>query len=161
MTQLPTDKDKHVSTTQDDEVTGVFKSGELPIHRLNSGTNSAVSDVAVDRAAEDPRNTGFEAPDALTPITRGAISTEGIEPKGAGTVEEALDSLEASVAKADALVQSVEQRQSQIDEAYQKAEAMLAEVNRIAAAMTFSDSLRERVNATVARTRRLRGQSGK
>jgi hypothetical protein len=38
---------------------------------------------------------------------------------------------------------------------------MLAEVNRIAEAMTFSDSLRDRINATVARTRRLRGENGK
>jgi cell division septum initiation protein DivIVA len=76
-------------------------------------------------------------------------------------VADTLESLEASVAKVDALVQSVEQRQSQIEDAHQKAEAMLAEVNRIAEAMTFSDSLRDRINATVARTRRLRGENGK
>jgi hypothetical protein len=64
------------------------------------------------------------------------------------------------VAKVDALVQSVEQRQSQIEDAHNKAEAMLAEVSRIAEALTFSNALRDRINATVARTKRLRGNDG-
>jgi hypothetical protein len=37
---------------------------------------------------------------------------------------------------------------------------MLDEVNRIAEALTFSNELRDRINATVARTKRLRGNDG-
>lgn len=53
MTKLPTDMDHSDSGAAHGDVTGVFKSGDMPLQRLNSGTNSAVSDVAVDRAAED------------------------------------------------------------------------------------------------------------
>ena len=160
MTKLPTDMDQSDSGAAHGEVTGVFKSGDMPVQRLNSGTNSAVSDVAVERGAEDFHTAQdvVDADSGLTPITRAPIEEE-VDPRA--KVDETLESLEASAAKVDALVQSVEQRQSQIEEAHQKAEAMLAEVNRIAEAMTFSDSLRERINATVARTRRLRGENGK
>lgn len=159
MSKLP-GTDDHESGASHGEVTGVFKSGDMPVHRLNSGTNSAVSDVAVDRGADDFRADELIGTEQeLTPITRAPVSEEGPDP--VVSVANTLENLEASVAKVDALVQSVEQRQSQIEEAHQKAEAMLAEVNRIAEAMTFSDTLRERINATVARTRRLRGENGK
>ena len=160
MTKLPTDMDHSDSGAPHGEVTGVFKSGDMPLQRLNSGTNSAVSDVAVDRGAEEfqPTQT-FGVEQGMTPITRAPVEEELVDPKA--KIADTLESLEASAAKVDALVQSVEQRQSQIEEAHQKAEAMLAEVNRIAEAMTFSDSLRERINSTVARTRRLRGENGK
>lgn len=161
MTKLPTDMDHSDSGAAHGDVTGVFKSGDMPLQRLNSGTNSAVSDVAVDRAAEDldTAKSLVDFDTGMTPITRAPVEEEAPDPKV--KVTDTLESLEASVAKVDALVQSVEQRQSQIEDAHQKAEAMLAEVNRIAEAMTFSDSLRDRINATVARTRRLRGENGK
>jgi len=53
-------------------------------------------------------------------------------------------------------VQSIEQRRVQIEETYQKAEAMLAEAQRITASLQVGDALRERIEATIARTRGLR-----
>ena len=64
--------------------------------------------------------------------------------------------LEASLAKVEETVQSIEQRRVQIEETYQKAEAMLAEAHRISASLQLGDALRERIEATVARTRGLR-----
>jgi hypothetical protein len=53
-------------------------------------------------------------------------------------------------------VQSIEQRRAQIEETYQKAEAMLAEAQRISASLQVGDALRQRIEATIARTRGLR-----
>lgn len=155
MSKLPTGSDSHDSANSHGEVTGVFKSGEIPVHRLSEGANSAVSEVAVEREA-DPvlTHSSIDYESALTPISLG---TTDETPVAKTVAEEKIETLEASVAKVDALVQSVEQRQSQIEEAHQKAEAMLEEVTRIAEALTFSNDLRDRINATVARTKRLRG----
>lgn len=139
------------------ESAAVFKSDEIHVQRFNAGTNSAVSDVPVERAAFEGRS-GVDHDDGpeLTPITRAAeAADDDPAPQPAG----GLDAIDAAVAKVDELVQAVEARQAQIEEAQQKAEATLAEVNRIAEALTFSNALRERINATVARTRRLRSSS--
>jgi hypothetical protein len=159
MTKLPTGTEGGDSPNAHGEAPGVFKSGDMPVHRLSPGATSAVSEVAVERGVEPVlSDMGTEDETALTPISHIAVEDA---PSSRTTAEEKLEDLEVSVAKVDAIVQSVEQRQAQIEEAHQKAEAMLSEVNRIAEAMTFSNALRDRINATLARTRRLRGDNGK
>ena len=117
----------------------VFKSSGVTVHRLNSATNSAVSDVAVARGIEEIP-TGHSIDSEIAALTPG--DAEGV--------------LEASLAKVEETVQSIEQRRVQIEETYQKAEAMLAEAHRISASLQLGDALRERIEATVARTRGLR-----
>ena len=158
MSNIPTSPDEKNSEGSLPETTSVFKSGDPTVQRLNPGANSAVSDVAVARAAEDSFQKSELIPEASeSPAERSLVDEEST---AAASATATLENLEATVAKVDALVQSVEQRQSQIEDAHSKAEAMLAEVNRIAEALTFSDSLRERINATVARTKRLRSNGG-
>lgn len=147
MSNIPTGPDESNLETPPAETASVFKSGDPTVQRLNIGANSAVSDVAVTRASED----AFQRVD-FTPEVSGSTAVT--------SAAETLETLEATVAKVDALVESVEQRQSQIEDAHNKAEAMLVEINRIAEALTFSDALRERIDATVARTKRLRSNNG-
>ena len=137
------------------EGAAVFKSDEMHVQRFNAGTNSAVSDVPVERAAFEGRSSGDHGTEpAFAPVTHAAGADI---PAPAPAAE--LGAIAVAAAKVDGLVQAVESRQAQIEEAHQKAEATLAEVNRIAEALTFSNALRERINATVARTRRLRSSS--
>jgi hypothetical protein len=158
MSNIHTGSDEHNLEHPHPETTSVFKSGDPTVHRLNAGANSAVSDVAVTRAAED----SFQKSELIPAVSESTPERSSVD-EGSTVVAsatETLEKLEASAAKVDALVQSVEQRQTQIEDAHNKAEAMLAEVNRIAEALTFSNTLRERIDATVARTKRLRGNSG-
>ena len=67
-----------------------------------------------------------------------------------------VEALQDTLAKADALVESFEQRQAKLAEAYDQAEKMLEEVSRIKEALTFDNKLRERIEATIARTKNLR-----
>lgn len=158
MTNIPTGPDATEPENPSIEVTGVFKSGDLAVQRLKPGATSAVSDIAVERASEDlfQKSELISEASASPPVA--PVVDEGAA--AVASAAETLETLEETVAKVDALVQSVEQRQSQIEDAHNKAEAMLAEVSRIAEALTFSNALRDRINATVARTKRLRGNDG-
>jgi DNA repair ATPase RecN len=64
--------------------------------------------------------------------------------------------LQETLKKADAIVESFEERQAKLADAYDKAEKMLEEVTRIKESLTFDDKLRERIEATIARTKNLR-----
>jgi len=158
MSNINTGSDEHNLEHPHPETASVFKSGDPTVQRLNPGANSVVSDVAVARAAEDSFQKAHLTSEASELPPEKSFVDEGS--KAVASAAETLENLEATVAKVDALVQSVEQRQSQIEDAHSKAEAMLAEVNRIAEALTFSDGLRERINAMVARTKRLRSNGG-
>lgn len=140
--------------TGESESRGVFKSADMAPQRINAMTNSAVSDVAVERGIE-------ELPDAAASVGIEPAQTNDLQAVdeavfAAASVTQSLEDLQASMAKVNEVVQTVEQRQLQIEEAHQKAEAMLAEVSRISAALSFDNALRERIEATIARTRRLR-----
>ena len=67
-----------------------------------------------------------------------------------------VDALQETLKKADAIVESFEERQAKLADAYDKAEKMLEEVTRIKESLTFDDKLRERIEATIARTKNLR-----
>lgn len=157
MTSTPTGPVNHDGESSQAETASVFKSGEAPVHRLSVGTNSAVSDVAVERGAVEARTTVDVVAHPTPPVVVPAV-VEEVEER-MPQASRGADAIESAVAKVDALVQSVEARQAQIEEAHRKAEEMLAEVHQIAEALTFSDALRERINATVARTQRLRGEN--
>lgn len=156
MTNNSTDSNESGSKSSPGELAAVIKSGDPVVQRFNEGTNSVVSDVAIDRTPENLLPQSESYPTAASPA-----SPQGEIAPVAAQAAQTLENLEIAVAKADALVQSVEQRQSEIEDAYSKAQAMLDEVNRIAEALTFSDALRERINATVTRTKRLRANDGK
>ena len=158
MTNIPTGPDAAEPENPSKEFTGVFKSGDVAVQRLKPGATSAVSDIAVERASEELFQKSDLIPQATVSPPAAPIVDEGAA--AVASAAETLETLEETVAKVDALVQSVEQRQSQIEDAHNKAEAMLAEVSRIAEALTFSNALRDRINATVARTKRLRGNDG-
>jgi len=140
--------------TGESETRGVFKSAEMAPQRINAMTNSAVSDVAVERGLEELPNSAGSVVIEPTPTNALPVIEESVS--ATASVTQSLEDLQASMAKVNEVVQTVEQRQLQIEEAHQKAEAMLAEVSRISAALSFDNALRERIEATIARTRRLR-----
>jgi len=133
----------------------IFKSADHGPTKMNPLTNSAVSDVAVERAAEDFTPANFEVltnePAAPLPITKPA------EDQGVAAAAKAAEEIAASMAKVEAAVQSIEERQAEISESFHKAEELLAEVNRVRDALTFNDDLRNRIERTISRTRSLRG----
>jgi len=144
------------------ESSGVFKSAESTPQKFKAGTNSAVSDVAVERSEEsaiasiasiERRVEG--APEALTASRSDVDIVESSLPSAPDPAEE----LRAAAQKAEAIVESIAEREAKIEESYRKAEAMLNEVERIKESLTFDDALRRRIEATVARTRGLRGKS--
>lgn len=142
-------------------VTGVFKSTDYGPTKMNSMTNSAVSDVAVERGIESrtpARNTLALDRDPSTPV---APKPEETVEAGASQAARVVEDLQASMAKVDAAVQSIEERQAEIAESFQKAEELLAEVNRVRDALTFNDDLRKRIESTIKRTRALRANVDK
>ena len=80
----------------------------------------------------------------------------GQTPEAPKPEEKKVEALQETLAKADALVESFEQRQAKLTEVYDQAEKMLEEVSRIKEALTFDNKLRERIEATIARTKNLR-----
>ena len=80
----------------------------------------------------------------------------GQVPEAQKPEEQKVDALQETLAKADAIVESFEQRQAKLAEVYDQAEKMLEEVSRIKEALTFDNKLRERIEATIARTKNLR-----
>ncbi len=138
----------------------VFKSAEHGPTKMNSMTNSAVSDVAVERVAEavapaKPGSPEIERAAAISPVTEPPGQAEAAAP--AKVAEE----VAASMAKVGAAVQSIEERQAEINESFHKAEELLAEVTRVRDALTFNDDLRDRIERTISRTRNLRGNVSK
>lgn len=158
MTTVQTGSGGHDARSPNQEGAGVFKSGEPQIRRLNEGMNSAVSEVAIEHAALDDGHRADVDVEPASPTAARAVQDDAADASGSPTGD--LAAVESAVAKVDAIVQSVEARQAQIESAHEKAEAMLAEVNRIAEKLTISDALRDRINATLARTRRLRRETG-
>jgi len=158
MTNISTGSGEPESKGPSAEFTAVIKSGDPSVQRLKEGSNSVVSNIAVERSVENLSFQSAAASDAVS--IDPALSPIDDATRAATQTAQTLESLEVAVAKVDALVQSVEQRQSEIEDAHSKAKAMLDEVNRIAEALTFSNALRDRINATVARTKRLRGNDG-
>ena len=116
--------------------------------------NSAVSESAVSRAEiEVQKNQVYVG------ATPAAVPNEvfvGQTPEAPKPEEKKVEALQETLAKADALVESFEQRQAKLTEVYDQAEKMLEEVSRIKEALTFDNKLRERIEATIARTKNLR-----
>lgn len=133
---------------------GVLKSASSGPQRMNEFTNSAVSDSAVIRgetAAQKNELYVGHAPDAGPNEVYVGASPEPVS--GEATQVEAL---QETLKKADAIVESFEERQAKLADAYDKAEKMLEEVTRIKESLTFDNKLRERIEATIARTKNLR-----
>lgn len=156
---------KHPDDSRGDD--GVLKSTSSGPQRMNQFTNSAVSDSAVDRAAVGFQKNEVYIGDApalsQNEVYVGeapAVSPNEVfigqvpEPITDGSVQ--VDALQESLKKADAIVESFAERQAHLADAYNKAEKMLEEVTRIKEALTFDDKLRERIEATIARTKSLR-----
>ena len=148
----------------------VFKSADHGPTKMNSMTNSAVSDVAVERLAEaitpaDSEAVEIERAAAMAPVAESeaaaVLVTQAPEEIAAAAAAKAAEDIAASMAKVDAAVQSIEDRQAEISESFHKAEELLAEVTRVRDALTFNDDLRKRIERTVSRTRTLRGNVSK
>lgn len=148
-----------MSNFNSNESGGVFKSAESTPQKFKAGTNSAVSDVAVERA-EEPLDASLQRPaeSGPRPGPANGAELETVEPAMAAVPDPAED-LRAAAQKAEAIVESLAEREAKIEESYRKAEAMLNEVERIKESLTFDDALRRRIEATIARTRSLRGKS--
>jgi len=134
--------------------TGILKSTISGPQRMSEFMNSAVSESAVSRAEiEVQKNQVYVG------ATPAAVPNEvfvGQTPEAPKPEEEKVEALQETLAKADALVESFEQRQARLTEVYDQAEKMLEEVSRIKEALTFDNKLRERIEATIARTKNLR-----
>jgi hypothetical protein len=148
---------------------GILKSAKSGPQRMSEFVNSAVSEAAVDRAEVDVKKNEVYvgqaaqgAPnDVFVGATPGATADEvfvgaAAEPMKADPVTQALEELQGSLQRANTAVESVEERQAQIEAVYKKAEQMLEEVTRISEAMTVSSALRDRIKATMTRTKDLR-----
>jgi hypothetical protein len=122
--------------------------------RMSEFMNSAVSESAVSRAEiEVQKNQVYVG------ATPAAVPNEvfvGQTPEAPKPEEKKVEALQETLAKANALVESFEQRQAKLTEVYDQAEKMLEEVSRIKEALTFDNKLRERIEATIARTKNLR-----
>jgi len=114
--------------------TVVFTSGAKAPLQKNSYTNDAVSDRPVSRSPE----------------VRVSNEIEPISP------QEKLENLQVSIDKAEDMLASAEKRQEKIEGILQKSELLLEQVSRINEALTLDDSLRQRIDATLARTKNLR-----
>ncbi len=134
--------------------TGIVKSASSGPQRMSEFVNSAVSDSAVSRAEVE-----IQKNEVYVGAVPEAIPDEVFIGQTADTVvlpEQKVEALQETLAKADALVESFEQRQAKLTEVYDQAEKMLEEVSRIKEALTFDNKLRERIEATIARTKNLR-----
>lgn len=138
----------------------IFKSAEPSLTRMNSAMDSAISDVAVDRAVPIASPTDSETSTIEFSLPLG-VPPESEETLGASTAAKAVEAITASMAKVEAAVQSIEAREAEISESHQRAEELLAEVNRVRNALTFNDELRQRIDRTINRTRTLRGNVSK
>jgi DNA-directed RNA polymerase specialized sigma54-like protein len=134
--------------------TGILKSTTSGPQRMSEFMNSAVSESAVSRAEiEVQKNQVYVG------ATPAAVPNEvfvGQTPEAPKPEEKKVEALQETLAKANALVESFEQRQAKLTEVYDQAEKMLEEVSRIKEALTFDNKLRERIEATIARTKNLR-----
>jgi ABC-type enterochelin transport system substrate-binding protein len=134
--------------------TGILKSVSSGPQRMSEFVNSAVSESAVARA-----EVGIQKNEVYVGAVPEAAPDEVFIGQTADTVvlpEQKVEALQETLAKADALVESFEQRQAKLTEVYDQAEKMLEEVSRIKEALTFDNKLRERIEATIARTKNLR-----
>lgn len=133
---------------------GVLKSASSGPQRMSEFTNSAVSETAVSRSEVE-----FQKNEIYVGHTPDVVPNEvyiGASPEPISDESTQVDALQETLKKADAIVESFEERQAKLAEAYDKAEKMLEEVTRIKESLTFDDKLRERIEATIARTKNLR-----
>lgn len=143
---------------------GILKSASSGPQRMSEFVNSAVSESAVSRAeAEIKKNEVYvgSSPavmsnEVFVDQTSEPLQPEEHKPEAQKPEEQKVDALQETLAKADAIVESFEQRQAKLAEVYDQAEKMLEEVSRIKEALTFDNKLRERIEATIARTKNLR-----
>ncbi len=136
------------------DATSVLKSTTSGPQRMSEFVNSAVSENAVDRSELNiQQNKIFvgSSPD----VTPNEVFV-GQAPDPLTPQQQQVETLQDTLAKADAIVESFEQRQAKLAETYDQAEKMLEEVTRIKEALTFDNKLRERIEATIARTKSLR-----
>ncbi|MGA0055064.1 MAG: hypothetical protein ACO3JI_08550 [Steroidobacteraceae bacterium] len=144
-------------TTEDQvrpDESGVLKSADSAPQRMSEFVNSAISGSAVARSeVEIQKNEVYvgTAPE----VTPNEVFV-GQTPETQKPEERKVDALQETLAKADAIVESFEQRQAKLADVYDQAEKMLEEVSRIKEALTFDNKLRERIEATIARTKGLR-----
>jgi hypothetical protein len=138
---------------QPDE-SGILKSTTSAPQRMNEFMNSAVSESAVSRAEVEIHKNQVHV--GATPTIVPNEVFVGQSPDTSTEEDTKVDALQDTLAKADALVESFEQRQAKLAEVYDQAEKMLEEVSRIKEALTFDNKLRERIEATIARTKNLR-----
>lgn len=147
--------------------TSILKSAKSGPQRMSEFVNSAVSDNAVDRseleiqqnelyvgAGQETRPNEVyvgSSPDITPNEVFVGQASDPLTPQ-----QQQVETLQDTLAKADAIVESFEQRQAKLAEAYDQAEKMLEEVARIKEALTFDNKLRERIEATIARTKSLR-----
>ena len=134
--------------------TGIVKSVSSGPQRMSEFVNSAVSESAVARA-----EVGIQKNEVYVGASSKGVPNEvfvGQVPDVQQPEEQKVDALQETLAKADAIVESFEQRQAKLAEVYDQAEKMLEEVSRIKEALTFDNKLRERIEATIARTKNLR-----
>lgn len=133
---------------------GILKSANSGPQRMSEFVNSAVSDSAVSRAEVE-----IQKNEVYVGAAPEAVADEvfiGQAPTVAGPQEQKVEALQETLAKADAIVESLEQRQAKLADVYDQAEKMLEEVSRIKEALTFDNKLRDRIEATIARTKNLR-----
>jgi len=160
------DKKKPEELFRPDE-TSVLKSANSGPQRMSEFVNSAVSDGAVERSEiEIQKNEVYVGEGAQIRPNEVYVGTApqvtpdevfvGQGPDPRMPQQQQVEALQDTLAKADAIVESFEQRQAKLAEAYDQAEKMLEEVARIKEALTFDSKLRERIEATIARTKSLR-----
>jgi hypothetical protein len=143
---------------------GVLKSATSGPQRMSEFVNSAVSESAVSRAeTEIQKNEVYvgASPEVMSNDVFVGQTPESLRPQEHKLEEHQPEehkvaALQETLAKADAIVESFEQRQAKLAEVYDQAEKMLEEVSRIKEALTFDNKLRERIEATISRTKNLR-----
>jgi len=150
-----------------EESSELFKSAGSVPHKVDSFSHSAVSGHAVDHldetSAANKVFVGF-SPGAISDAVHVGSSPEALNQLHVGSEPEPvadagpspLDELEISVSKAAQMMQAVEAQRAEVESKLQEAQQILQQVEQIKSFISVDDTLRNRINATIARTASLR-----
>ena len=168
---------EHSNHEGTDAKTGIFRSSTHHAPKLDEALGSAVSGPAVDQVAvEHPANSLYVGPaaevsadhlhvgaaeqagpnDGLT----GSAQTQGPPEDQVAVLTAKVEKTQAALEQVNEMLQSVQNSKAELEHKHAEAQQMLAEVEKIHAALTVNDRLRQRIQDTLHRTSQLKSQLG-
>lgn len=160
-----------------DAKTGIFRSSTHHAPKLDEALGSAVSGPAVDQVVvEKSGNALYVGPTAeavADTLHVGAaqqagpndLLTSGAQPQEpprdqVDVLNAKVEQTHAALEQVNEMLQSVQNSKAELEHKHAEAQQMLAEVEKIHAALTVNDRLRQRIQDTLHRTSQLKSQLG-